>query len=261
MVGQLEQLAADLVDELERWIPSALEGKDEAVRAYVRAWRLLSRRILELAHDALPTAVVSTADGSLQLVDRDGQAAPVGSDLLGYLALNAPFSPWVTRFGPGPGAALFLLSEIRAAIPGLEAISFPRGEASLAHWDVDRWDFARFARCVWLELVEDESALERIAGTFDLTQTDLGRLFGVRRQAIAQWIHEGIPPARQPKVLTVARIAELLERNLIAERIPAIARTPARAYGELTMLQMIEQDRHEELLERVQRSFDWAWTA
>jgi hypothetical protein len=47
---------------------------------------------------------------------------------------------------------------------------------------------------------------------------------------------------------------------LVPDRIPGIARVAAAAYGGLTMLEMIERDRHEELLELVSASFDWAST-
>lgn len=94
-----------------------------------------------------------------------------------------------------------------------------------------------------------------------LTDTELGRLFGVRRQAIAQWRERGLPASRQAKAATLGAISDLLERMLKRERIPGIARKPAREYGGLTMLEMVERDRHEELHEKVRRSFDWASTA
>jgi hypothetical protein len=103
--------------------------------------------------------------------------------------------------------------------------------------------------------------LVRISEVFGLSHTDLGRLFGVSRQAASQWIEEEPPAERLGKVLTVVQIADLLALNLIADRIPAVARTPADAYGGRTMLQMIAQDRHQELLASVRDSFDWSQTA
>jgi hypothetical protein len=100
--------------------------------------------------------------------------------------------------------------------------------------------------------------LDQIAGTLGVTDTELGRLFGVRRQAIGQWRDRGIPAARQAKAATLAATAELLRRQLKTERIPGIVRKPARAYGGLSALEMIERDRHVELQEIVRRSFDWA---
>ena len=100
--------------------------------------------------------------------------------------------------------------------------------------------------------------LDPIAETLGLTETELGRLFGVRRQAIAQWRDRGLPSARQEKAATIAAICDLLGHQLKRERIPGIARRPARAYGGLTMLEMIAADRQDELHGLIERSFDWS---
>lgn len=103
--------------------------------------------------------------------------------------------------------------------------------------------------------------LGTIEEAFELNTTELARLFGVSRQAFDQWRERGVPGARQTKVATVAEIADLLAHRLKPERIPGAARRPAAAYGGLTMLEMIERDRHQELLEQIRRSFDWSVTA
>lgn len=103
--------------------------------------------------------------------------------------------------------------------------------------------------------------LDTIQTTFDLTDTEFGRLMGVRRQAVAQWRERGVPAARAEKAAAMASIADLLSHQLKEERIPGIARRPAEAYGGLSMLEMIERDRHGELLTLVRESFDWAATA
>jgi phage terminase Nu1 subunit (DNA packaging protein) len=103
--------------------------------------------------------------------------------------------------------------------------------------------------------------LDPIADTLGLTEAELGRLFGVSRQAVAQWRERGIPSARQEKAATVAAVSDLLAHRLKAERIPGIARRPAPAYRGLSILEMIERDRHQELHQLVRRSFDWASAA
>jgi hypothetical protein len=103
--------------------------------------------------------------------------------------------------------------------------------------------------------------LDEIQYGFGLSSSELGRLFGVSRQAVEQWRARGIPTARQEKAATVAAIADLLSHQLKPERLPGIARRRAPAYGGRTMLQMIERDYHRELLERVRDSFDWATAA
>jgi DNA-binding XRE family transcriptional regulator len=102
--------------------------------------------------------------------------------------------------------------------------------------------------------------LDPIAETFELTETELGRLFGVSRQAVGQWRERGVPSNRMAKVTTVAAIGDLLGRQLKPARIPGVARRPADAYGGLSMLEMIERGREDELLTLVRRSFDWAST-
>jgi hypothetical protein len=102
--------------------------------------------------------------------------------------------------------------------------------------------------------------LDPIAETFELTETELGRLFGVSRQAVGQWRDRGVPSNRMAKVSTVAAICDLLRHRLQPERIPGIARRGAGAYSGLSMLQMIERDRQDELQTLIRRSFDWAAT-
>jgi hypothetical protein len=96
---------------------------------------------------------------------------------------------------------------------------------------------------------------------WQLSISDVARLFGVTRQAVQQWLEDGVPAARQPKLLQILRIGDLLERNLQPSRIPAVVRSDAAAYGGRSMLELIADDRHDELLGSVERSFDWASTA
>src|SRR3954449_3246693 len=84
--------------------------------------------------------------------------------------------------------------------------------------------------------------LDPIAETFELSETELGRLFGVSRQAVGQWRERGVPSNRMAKVATVAAICDLLNHRLKPERIPGAARRPAAAYGGLSILEMIERD-------------------
>jgi hypothetical protein len=62
-------------------------------------------------------------------------------------------------------------------------------------------------------------------------------------------------------VATISSIADLLERKLKPGRVAGIARRAAPAYGGKTMLELIAEERHDELLEITRRSFDWATAA
>jgi DNA-binding XRE family transcriptional regulator len=103
--------------------------------------------------------------------------------------------------------------------------------------------------------------LDPVAETLELSETELGRLFGVSRQAVGQWRERGVPSNRMAKLATVAAICDLLRHQLKAERIPGIARRPADAYGGLSMLQLIERDRQDDLQALLRRSFDWGASA
>lgn len=131
----------------------------------------------------------------------------------------------------------------------------------MPHWDVDAAHLQSFIDGVRRELSKPAGPLETIAETFGLNDTELAKLFGVRRQAVAQWRADKIPPARIAKVTTVASLADLLSRKLKRDRIPGVARRAADAYGGLDMMGMIAADRHDELLTAARASFDPSATA
>jgi hypothetical protein len=111
------------------------------------------------------------------------------------------------------------------------------------------------------ELAGDQPPLRRVTDVFALSTTELGRLFGVSRQAAAQWLEDGAPPARQSRAVTVAAIADIFDRRLKRPRVPGVVRRPAAVYDGSTALELIEADRHEWLLESVRASFDCSATA
>jgi hypothetical protein len=169
--------------------------------------------------------------------------------VLDHLALTAPFAPG------GPIAAL--VSAARGIIADVPPLPTDAGPATLP----DPVAYQRFSRVVLLELSGAGTGLERLIAAWQLSVSDVARLFGVARQAVQQWLDDGVPPARQPKLATILRIADLLDRNLLPERVPAVVRTPAAAYGDRSILQAIADDDHESVREVVERSFDWAATA
>lgn len=215
-------------DRIERLLPDALSGDERAARAYARAWNDLVERLLAEHPDAPPGT----------------------GDVLRHLALTAPFHP--------EGPVVALLSAASDIIQGMSAAPARTSTPSQVPHVLD---YRRFSRFVLLEGSGAGTGLERLLAGWELTVTELAGLFGVRRQAVQQWLDGGVPPSRQPKLAVVHRIADLLERNLRPERIPAAVRAPAAAFGDASILVLIAADRHDELLDAVARSFDWAATA
>lgn len=220
------ELPVGLVREVERSLPRALRGEPAAARRYARAWRELVRSLLA-----------------------SQDAAAAAADVLDHVALTAPFHP------DGPMRAL--LSAAAGIIPGVRPSAVSSPPASLPA----PIQYERFALAVLDELSGRGSELARLMAGWQLSVSDVARLFGVTRQAVQQWLEDGVPAARQPKLLQILRIGDLLERNLQPSRIPAVVRSDAGAYGGRSMLELIADDRHDELLESVERSFDWASTA
>jgi hypothetical protein len=70
------------------------------------------------------------------------------------------------------------------------------------------------------------SALSTVAATFQISPREIGKIFGISRQAIGQWARGGVPPARLADVSRVADVALRLRRTFKRERIPELVRQP-----------------------------------
>jgi hypothetical protein len=210
-------------------LPAALRGDEASARLYARAWGALVRAVLEARGDAPP--------GAAGVLDR--------------LAVTAPFA--------AGGPVVALLSAATAMMPEMAAPPSP--VTAPAAVPDDPLAFERFATVVLQEVAGAGTALERLMAGWQLSVTDVGRLFGVARQAVQQWLLDGVPPARQPKLAVVLRIADLLEANLQPDRIPAVVRTPAEAYGGRSILAAIAGGDHDRVFASVERAFDWSATA
>jgi hypothetical protein len=221
-------IEAELVRELHDALPAALAGDERAARRYARAWHQLV----------------------LHLVGSRNRSPASAVEVLDRLALTAPFDP----LGP-----IHALMSVAASIIGdMDQRSSIRSTPVILPVAID---FDGFTRAVLDELSSAGSVLRSLLSSWQLSTAEAARLFGVTRQAMQQWLEGGVPQARQPKVLAVLRIADLLSRNVRPERVPGIVRSPSSGYDGATMLQLIAQDRHQELLDSVARSFDWAATA
>jgi hypothetical protein len=104
--------------------------------------------------------------------------------------------------------------------------------------------------------------LVRVKDLFDLTNSEVADLFGVKRQAVDQWEGSGeVPTARREKLANLLSVGELLARKLTPGRLPLVARRRADVYGGLTMLDMVRTDRDGELRTLTEQAFDWSGTA
>jgi hypothetical protein len=268
-----------LADELERHFPSEVRLLEETVRRaatgdwlaareFVLHWRRLADGLLGLLHRQRPDVIVEQADGRLLIIDAKGEAVETTLDRVLAVAAVAPCSGWVARAGLGRGIALRLLAEVREEVPGAVPLVPKAGLCS--HWAPGE-GIRTAVRLIGRALAEPSegddppagstSLLKRAMDLFEIDRTELATLFGIRRQAVEQWERRGVPAERRAKLATMVAVGELLGRRLRPGLLPGVARRTAPAYQGRTMLQMIRDDRHDELLEDVRNSFDWATTA
>lgn len=246
-------------ESFSRIVPLALSGNRRAAFVYVALWRQMKDSVLRSMHENQPDLVIRVGE-QLYVADAKKWPASASSLLLDIEALEAPFSTWIaTTSDVGVGTCAALIQKVREITPGLHPLVLAVNE--LPHWDQSDAQIRAFRRHVNSALAESDPDLERTKEVFDLSLTQLGELFGVSRQAVSQWLEVGVPGDRLEKVATVGAIADLLEYRLRTERIPGVVRREASAYGGISALEMIKQDRHDELLASVKSSFEWSVSA
>jgi hypothetical protein len=255
----LHRLGGGLLTELRGSLDGALHGSNDAAREYVCHYRLLTEALLSEGRRARPDLITDVGDGRLTIADAQGHPVRAWLGVLENGSVDAPFLPWTARYELGDAVALELTSRMRAFM-GCRALMPP---AEPGRPPVDDLAAERFQRHVRAHLNDPggENPLERLMRVFALSKSELGRLFGVSRQAVDGWLAYGVPADRQEKLATLLALADLLERKLKADRIPGIARRPAEAYGGQTMLELIAADRQSELLELARESFAWSQAA
>jgi DNA-binding XRE family transcriptional regulator len=254
----LHRLDAALLLRLSGQLERALRGDRAATRLYVRDYRTLTWRLMDEAHTALPDRFADTAPKTTVL-DARGRPARALHRLLVYRAAESPFTVWTASFALGDAVGIDLTSRFRELL-GRRAVDYPpAGSGEGVPLLADDRAAARFLTEVYdqLRFAHDPSPVERAREAFDLSKTELAELFGVSRQAVDRWIETGVPGDRQEKLSAMLSLADLLERKLKPGRLPGIARRPADAYDGETMLALIRDDRHQELLDKVRASFEW----
>jgi hypothetical protein len=243
----------NLLVALERHLPDALHGSLEATRCYVDGYRRLTNALLLEARALRPDRFASPEHG-LTLCDAAGQPTAALLDALENSSTEAPFTTWTRTLSVSDAAAVHLANRCRALL-GCPVLTEPREPPRVD----DDLSALRFLRRVRFQLNHPDTMnpLRRIMEAFDLTKTDTAHLFGVTRQAISQWLDDGVPVDRQEKLTALLALLDILQRKLKADRLPGIARRAAEAYGGLTMMEMIAADRHDELLAITRASFAW----
>jgi len=100
-------------------------------------------------------------------------------------------------------------------------------------------------------------ALGRVERAFGLSKSGLGRLFGISRQAVDEWLAKGVPASRNADVGRIADLAAALERRFIPERVPQIVRAAIPGLGGRTILDAIAADGPVPVLELLERAFSY----
>jgi hypothetical protein len=263
----LRDAAPDMVEAFAAHLPDALAGSRRRVGSYLLAYRTLLDHVLTIVGTVRPD-LVSLEEERPLILDEKNQPSRIATRIVDLAAAEAPFSRWVSSYDIGSGTALGMLAKLRETLRGVEPLTSESGDLP-GFPPAFAGDFERFRADVTMLLTKARQVqeldamppLERAEVIFQLNHTDLARLFGVRRQAIGNWQRDGVPANRQDKLSTILAVGDLLTRKLKSDRIPGVVRRKSEVYGGLTMLEMMERDRHEELLESVRELFDWSVTA
>jgi DNA-binding XRE family transcriptional regulator len=240
-------------------MPLALRGQLPAVEVVVDRWHWLVDEVLSIACEALPDLVRRVEDGFVMVT----ASRTLSQDPVTYLYCHigeAPFSPFVSRFGQDVGVGVVAVDAVRSLLPGCSPLPV---EESLGWPDLPEGTNAiRYRRLVEIVLRALDQPLTRVRNLFGLTNSDVAALFGVTRQAVDQWENTGeVPGVRREKLANLLAVGELLERKLAPGRLPLVARRRADAYGGKTMLDMVAANRDAELRELTDRALDWSHTA
>ena len=90
-------------------------------------------------------------------------------------------------------------------------------------------------------MVGDQSALNEIRDVLRLSETELGDLLKVRRQAVAQWRRRGIPSERADEIDHHRQLCRYLTTVIRAERIPAVVRRHVPQLAGRTWLEWLRE--------------------
>jgi len=100
------------------------------------------------------------------------------------------------------------------------------------------------------------SPLERLMATWDLSAAATGRVFGVSRQAVAKWQGSGVPDERAVALADLVAATDVLERYVRRDRISAVVRRRSVLLGDLSLLEMAESGRYDDVRRGVAQMVD-----
>lgn len=113
-----------------------------------------------------------------------------------------------------------------------------------------------YVREVARGLLQGLTPLERILEVWDLSQSRCATLFGVSRQAFTKWLHDGVPAERYDQVLALSVATDDLVAHLKPERVRAVVRRRAPAFGGRSLLDLAADGDMRVVVERVREMFD-----
>ncbi|MBI1376057.1 MAG: hypothetical protein GC157_01015 [Frankiales bacterium] len=129
-------------------------------------------------------------------------------------------------------------------VAALRRLDPDEAAARISAWGDDRWTEAFLAA---LQSRVRSAPLERLMTSWDLSSSDLARVFGVSRQAVSKWRGSGVPAERAVAVADLSAATDVLERYVRPERIPAVVRRPADLLGGRSLLQLAEAGQYDEV--------------
>lgn len=169
---------------------------------------------------------------------RTGMPVAHARELVILRGADAALGGWVRHFGFAVGVLGGTVCALRDLGEGLEPLSAPTGVSSLA----EMLEPAMFSAAVAASLRQNIEPLDQIREGLGLDDTQLAALFGVKRQAVAQWRSRDIPIGRRSAVNDVLATVQLLERKLKPGQLPLLAASPVEALGGATLLQSLAAD-------------------
>ncbi len=233
-----EQVNPSLAATFEESVPRALRGSRAATTVYAAAIRMFSEQVAE------------ALDPEHEHFDQNRR------NILVIRSLRSPMSGWAARYGFGIGVAAFVAATGREIAPNLTSLQSPSGIPAIAL----EVDILAFDRNIERALRFQDEPIVVIERELGLDRTETGRLFGVSRQAVDQWMDSGIPNTRLEHVAAVLKVTEIMSPKLKPGRLKLAARRAAPGLGGKSLLEAMSTDPLT-TAEQVENVFDWSGTA